>query len=208
MKNLVKVAGLAAILGVVACKNVDQGLVQELQQGTTTLEAVKPTADQTAQSIADLKNKVEAIAESDVKNGSKFMVDQIMGKYKTILEEYNATQAEIKRLTAEYQDGKLKTEEVSQRFATLKTELSNFETSLQGLQKITARPVEELAQLGNQIAQSKGLPAAPDANTTPSDAAGGGSDAAPSDADAAAGKTAAPNSGATLTGDGTQKRKQ
>ncbi len=209
MKNSVKITLAACVLGLAACSNVDQGLVQEMKQEATVLESVKVSTETAAQGVADLKNKINALSAGEVKDGSTYMLQQINAKYNGMMERYNKAKTELEQLTTEYSSGKAKTEAVSQRFQQLKDEIQSFENGFKRFQEITARPIEDLAKLGNEMAKSTGLPAAPDASKAPSDAMGGnGSDAAGS-SDAGAAKTGAqPGQPGSLIGDGAEKKKQ
>ncbi len=201
MKNLAKLALAALIIGTCACNNIDQGLVQEMKQEATVLETVKVSTESAAQGVANLKNKIDALSAGEVKDGSTYMLKQINAKYNGMMERYNKAKAELEQLTTEYGSGKVKTEAVSQRFQQLKGEIESFENGFKRFQEITARPVEDLAKLGNEMAKSTGMSAAPDASKVSSDVGN-------TDTDSDAGATKAGTQPGSLIGDGAEKKKQ
>ena len=197
MKNAIKFSLFSALLGMIACKNVDQNLVQDLQQATTTIESAKPAIEQASQGLANLQNKMLPVADKTPSEAVQYMTKRMGDKYSVMMAQYNATKSELEQLSKEYSDGKIKTEEVSQRFSALKAQIQDFEKGFAAFTAMTNRPLEDLEKLGENMLQSEqkaGVSA-----TTPTNAA-------PTDADVESGR-AAPQTDANATDGAKQKIK-
>jgi hypothetical protein len=173
MKIAIKISLFGTLLGIFACKNVDQNLVQDLQQATTTIESAKPAIEQASQGLADLQNKVVPVADKAPSEALQYMTKRMGEKYGVMMSQYNAAKSELETLSAEYGDGKIKTEEVSQRFAALKEQIQDFEKGFAAFTAHTKRPLEDLEKMGENMLQSDqkvGVNTSVQPNTNPTDA--------------------------------------
>ncbi len=181
MKIAIKISLFSTLLGIFACKNVDQNLVQDMQQATTTIESAKPAIEQASQGLANLQNKILPVADKAPSEAIQYMTKRMGDKYSVMMSQYNATKTELEKLSAEYSDGKIKTEEVSQRFSALKAQIADFEKGFASFTAMTNRPLEDLEKIGENILQAEQKAGI---NSTPTNAA------APTDADVDAGRAA------------------
>jgi chromosome segregation ATPase len=195
MKIAIKISLFSTLLGIFACKNVDQNLVKDMQQATTTIESAKPAIEQASQGLANLQNKILPVADKAPSEAIQYMTKRMGDKYSVMMSQYNATKTELEQLSKEYSDGKIKTEEVSQRFSALKAQVADFEKGFAAFTAMTNRPLEDLEKLGENMLQSDqkaGVQVNPNAT--------------PTDADVEAGR-AAPQTDANTTDGAKQKQK-
>ncbi len=197
MKIAIKISLFSTLLGIFACKNVDQNLVQDMQQATTTIESAKPAIEQASQGLANLQNKMLPVADKTPSEAVQYMTKRMSDKYGVMMSQYNATKSELEQLSKEYSDGKIKTEEVSQRFSALKAQIQDFEKGFASFTAMTNRPLEDLEKLGENMLQSDQKAGV---NTNAQ------TNVAPSDADVDAGR-AAPQTDANATDGAKQKLK-
>lgn len=196
MKIAIKISLFSTLLGIFACKNVDQNLVKDMQQATTTIESAKPAMEQASQGLANLQNKILPVADKAPSEAIQYMTKRMGDKYSVMMSQYNAAKTELEQLSKEYSDGKIKTEEVSQRFSALKGQVADFEKGFASFTAMTNRPLEDLEKLGESMLQSEQKAGVSSTQTN----------AVPTDADVEAGR-AAPQTDANATEGGKQKQK-
>lgn len=196
MKIAIKISLFSTLLGIFACKNVDQNLVKDMQQATTTIESAKPAMEQASQGLANLQNKILPVADKAPSEAIQYMTKRMGDKYSVMMSQYNAAKTELEQLSKEYSDGKIKTEEVSQRFSALKGQVADFEKGFASFTAMTNRPLEDLEKLGESMLQSEQKAGVSSTQTN----------AVPTDADVEAGR-AAPQTDANATDGGKQKQK-
>lgn len=155
MKNIIITATIVVLAAATACKNVDEKLVGELKQGATVLDSSKPAADSTAIDIEKMRTRItEAVGDDPA---GKYVANKISEKLNNTLADLNASKQELAQLQADYEAGKVKKEEVEAKFKVLQNKIENYEKSFRKISSISQRPVEDLVQMGKDIAKSEGL---------------------------------------------------
>jgi hypothetical protein len=196
MKNVIATTAIALLLGLNACKNVDEKLVTEMQQSATVLENSKPAGDSVTINLEQLRTKFAGLPVEKAP-AATFVVNKLSQKFDAVMVEYNASKEELKNLQADYEAGKIKKEGVEAKYKMLTNKIDNFEKAFQKISQIAQRPTEDLIQMGQDMAKSEGVDLA---KPVSSDMGGQPLSAPQKAAGADAG-------GASLQGDGSAKKK-
>jgi hypothetical protein len=156
MKNVLTTTAIALLLGVTACKNVDEKLVSELQQSTTVLESSKPASDSAAFNLDVFRAKMANVTPEKA-IGATYVVSKISEKVDRTMADYNETKATLAALLADYEAGKITKEDVEKKYAPLKNKIDNYERAFQKISNIMQRPSDDLVKMGEDMARSEGV---------------------------------------------------
>jgi hypothetical protein len=168
-----------------ACKNVDSETVGKIQADITAFEGGNSALEAPAKALADLRSKAAGASATEQAftqyQAFNNMLLSAEGKIGATGTEYQETVTELKNLLADYEAGKIKTEEVKAKYETLTAELKAKKELFGRIERFIGGLGTEyetmLADVKTRIAKGeKPVVAEPmPAGTQPSDAMKGGS---------------------------------
>lgn len=146
MKHLVSIFTIAALLSVVACNEVDKELINKMQGDLAAMEGTAAVAEKASTTLANLATQMNAAPEA-MKGEDNPEMKSLMeksgmmsNKLQASMAEYNDLMGKLKTLVADYNAGKIKTEDAKKEYETLS----------EGL-KGTSSMLTQMASAGDQI---------------------------------------------------------
>lgn len=146
MKNLCSLAALALLLLAASCKGVDKELVGKMQNDLSTSESLAPEFETLTKNIDNLTNQLNAApeglkSESNEEFQNMYNLNSAMAqKCQATIAEYNDLNGKLKDLIANYNAGKIKTEDAQKEYETLSI-------AVQGFSSLTTR----MKEVGEQL---------------------------------------------------------
>lgn len=153
MKNVVIFSIVVGFAGLTACSDVDSKLVKQMEESVTSVEQVKPVAENLNQDLEQMKAKLSNVPEES-KVAAEMAAGQFAAKIGRMMEEYNNTQAEILQLKSNYSEGKISKEDAEKSMAALNDRIKEFEKGIQRVKERMNADPETLIQFGKDVAKT------------------------------------------------------
>lgn len=139
MKHLISVFTVAALLSAVACNKVDKDLINKMQSDLAAMEGTAIVAEKASTTLANLATQMNAAPEA-MKSGDNPELKSLMeksgmmsNKLQATMAEYNDLMSKLKTLVADYNAGKIKTEDAKKEYETLSEGLKGSSSMLNNM---------------------------------------------------------------------------
>lgn len=126
MKHLISVFVAVLSLVAFACKNVDKTLIDKMQSDLTAMEGTAAVAEKASTTLSNLTTQMNAAPEALKISADSLTYKNLMEKTGTLsnktqatMAEYNDLMSKLNALVANYNAGKISTEDTKKEYETL-----------------------------------------------------------------------------------------